>query len=420
MPDSTAPADAVPATNLPATRHEAWATRAWLVLLLVLGACGGGGGGGGGGATDTGTSGTLAAVGAAVTPPPTTTVADSGGTSTGSGSTASPSGGSPLGANELAVLIAEGDATSEAIGRAYQRARGIPEANMIRVPVATGSDAISAADFATLKARIDGLLPAGVQASAVTWTAPSRVQGSSCTMSLTSALAFGWDARYCGSCNRTLASPYYNSGSSRPWSDLRIRPAMMLGAATLADAQALIARGLAADGRMAAGASASGWLLRTSDAARSVRYPDFQSLAATPVTGIRWTYVDNASGAGSNVVSGQGDVMFYFTGLSRVPQLTANLYAPGAVADHLTSFAGLLPGANGQMPATDWLAAGLTGSFGTVEEPCNYTEKFPKASVLVDRYQRGETLIEAYWKSVQWPGQGLFVGEPLARPWARL
>jgi xylose isomerase len=28
-------------------------------------------------------------------------------------------------------------------------------------------------------------------------------------------------------------------------------------------------------------------------------------------------------------------------------------------------------------------------------------------------------LIEAYWKSVAWPGQGLFVGEPLARPWGR-
>jgi hypothetical protein len=26
-------------------------------------------------------------------------------------------------------------------------------------------------------------------------------------------------------------------------------------------------------------------------------------------------------------------------------------------------------------------------------------------------------LIEAYWKSVQMPGQGLFVGEPLAAPY---
>ena len=32
-------------------------------------------------------------------------------------------------------------------------------------------------------------------------------------------------------------------------------------------------------------------------------------------------------------------------------------------------------------------------------------------------YLNGETLIEAYWKSVKMPGQGLFVGEPLASPY---
>ena len=36
--------------------------------------------------------------------------------------------------------------------------------------------------------------------------------------------------------------------------------------------------------------------------------------------------------------------------------------------------------------------------------------------MLIDHYYRGATLMEAYWKSVQWPGQGLFVGEPLAKP----
>ena len=33
-------------------------------------------------------------------------------------------------------------------------------------------------------------------------------------------------------------------------------------------------------------------------------------------------------------------------------------------------------------------------------------------------YQRGATVLEAYWKSVARPGQGLFLGDPLARPWA--
>ncbi len=34
----------------------------------------------------------------------------------------------------------------------------------------------------------------------------------------------------------------------------------------------------------------------------------------------------------------------------------------------------------------------------------------------MSHYLNGDTLIEAYWKSVLMPGQGIFIGEPLARP----
>jgi hypothetical protein len=33
-------------------------------------------------------------------------------------------------------------------------------------------------------------------------------------------------------------------------------------------------------------------------------------------------------------------------------------------------------------------------------------------------YASGATAIEAYWKSVAWPGEGVFIGEPLASPFA--
>jgi len=33
-------------------------------------------------------------------------------------------------------------------------------------------------------------------------------------------------------------------------------------------------------------------------------------------------------------------------------------------------------------------------------------------------YLQGATAIEAYWRSVAWPQQSLFVGEPLAAPFA--
>jgi uncharacterized protein (TIGR03790 family) len=335
-----------------------------------------------------------------------------------------------LGPADLAVLVAQGDATSEAIALEYQQKRGIPAANMVALAVPTGSDVITSTAFAALKANLDARLPGSVQATLVTWTRPSRVYGPSrvpgefCYMSLTSALAFGFDARYCGQCSATQASPYYNSESGAPFTDLGLRPSMMLGASTLEQARVLIARGVAADGSRTNIANATdaahAWLVRTSDEPRSqTRYPDFQLLASIAVAGVAMHYVDNSAGTASDLVVNQRSVMFYLTGLGSVDKIATNTYLPGAVADHLTSWAGILPDARGQMPATAWLDAGATASYGTVEEPCNKQEKFPRASLLVARYARGETLIEAYWKSVQWPGQGLFLGEPLAQPWKR-
>jgi uncharacterized protein (TIGR03790 family) len=322
------------------------------------------------------------------------------------------------------VLIAEGDATSEAIALAYQKARGIPDANLIRLAVPRGSDSISTDDFAVLKASLDAKLPATAQAMLLTWMQPSRVAGTgatpSCSMGITSALTLGYDSRLCGSCVSPTTQPYYNVDTRKPWTDLKLRPSMMLGAATLAEAQTLIARGVAADASMLnSSITPQALLVRTTDAMRSVRFGDFLQLANSRLSGVAMNYRDNSTGTAANdQFVNQANVMFYMTGLVSVTQAATNTYLPGAVADTLTSSGGYLPDALGQMPITDWLRAGLTGSYGTQEEPCNFSEKFPRATVLVARYRRGETLIEAYWKSVQAPGQGLFIGEPLARPWA--
>jgi len=330
-------------------------------------------------------------------------------------------------AAELAVLVADGDPLSEAAALAYQQARGIPAAHVVRLPVPAGSDTISDSEFATLKATIDARLPPTVQASLVTWLQPSRVVGSTvpggggqpCVMGITSALAYGYNPAFCGGCRRTQASAYYDTDTTRPWTDLHIRPAMMLGAATIEAARALIQRGLAAEGTAPTG---TGWLLRTADAARSVRWTDHPALPAQWATapGLALQVVDASDPTAPQELADQAGVLFYFTGAVRLARLDSIGFLPGAVADHLTSTGGLLPGGNGQMPATAWLAAGATASYGTVEEPCNHVDKFPRASVLIEHYLRGATVLEAYWKSVAWPGQGLFLGDPLARPWAHV
>jgi hypothetical protein len=66
----------------------------------------------------------------------------------------------------------------------------------------------------------------------------------------------------------------------------------------------------------------------------------------------------------------------------------------------------------------EWIASGATASHGTVSEPCNHVQKFPHPQVLLLHYLQGSTAIEAYWKSVAWPQQSLFIGDPLAAPFA--
>ncbi|RZL35945.1 MAG: TIGR03790 family protein [Rubrivivax sp.] len=244
-----------------------------------------------------------------------------------------------------------------------------------------------------------------------------------CTMSITSAMTLGYDARWCSgppvsstnNCQQTAASPLYDSEARRPQDELQLRPAMLLGTTTLPAAQALINRGVAADATLPGG---DGWLVRTTDSARSVRWTDFEPLPAAWGSAFRLNYVDNSAGpASADALSGKADVLFYLTGLANVANLSTLQFRPGALADALTSTGGALPNGGGpQMPITAWLDAGATASYGTVSEPCNFPEKFSRASVLIDHYWRGATAIEAYWKAVQWPGQGLFIGEPLAQP----
>ena len=130
-------------------------------------------------------------------------------------------------------------------------------------------------------------------------------------------------------------------------------------------------------------------------------------------------YADFSAGGPANI-SHRSNILFYEIGAANVPGLTTNTFVPGALADHLTSTGGDLFGNtavdSGQMSILRWLEAGATASYGTETEPCARPQKFPQASVLVKNYFLGDTAVEAYLKSVQWPAQGVLVGDPLARP----
>lgn len=315
-----------------------------------------------------------------------------------------------LTADQLAVVINTDDPLSAEVAHAYVKQRGLTESQVFELSLGTAAQ-LSEADFAVAKAELDAALSEEHQALLLAFTVPYQV---SC-MGTSAAFALGFDEGYCSTpCSSTTAVDYYDSDSVAPWTDHGLRPAMMLSAPTLDEAVDLIARGVDADDTNPPG---KGWMVRTSDSARSVRYGDFQqTLDRFDLDALDLEYVDNASGAGSDVLTGEEDILFYLTGLTHISDLDTNTYRPGALGDHLTSYGGVLSDANSQMPITDWLSAGLTASYGTAHEPCNYPQKFPSAEVLISQYFRGATAIEAYWKSVNWPGEGNFVGEPLARP----
>jgi uncharacterized protein (TIGR03790 family) len=315
-----------------------------------------------------------------------------------------------IGAAELGLIVNLDDPLSIQVADAYQSARQIPEAN--RLELHLGSDAqISAADFAVHKQVIDDSFGEEIQAIALTSMLPHKV---SC-MGMTAAVALGFDERYCASmppCSGTAPVDYYTADTTRPFTEHQLRPTMILAATSLEDAQALIARGQAADSTFPAG---TGWFVNTSDSVRSVRWERFLETIDAFDGWLDLRALDNSDAAGSDFIEEQQDVLFYFTGLREVEGIASNSYRPGAIADHLTSFGGELPSSS-QMSALAWLQAGATGSFGTAHEPCAFPAKFPDTLELLRHYTSGNTLVEAYWKSVWSPGEGNFVGEPLARP----
>lgn len=310
-----------------------------------------------------------------------------------------------LAESELAVIVNDNDRLSVKVADYYRQKRRIPDRQLLHVRLPPGRSVLSKTEFEEIRKQVEQQTPKQVQAYLLTWLQPFRVE----CMSITTAFAAGFDPAYCASgCQQTRGNAYYASEVDKPFDKYQLRPTMALSADDFEQAKAIIDRGVAADFSQPKG---SAYLLKTHDQARSSRALAFPNIAKEmdPYWPVHYLEQD--------FIAGRDDVMFYFTGLVKVPRIAENRYPPGAVADHLTSAGGVMSGSD-QMNVMEWLKAGVTGSYGAVVEPCNFPAKFPNPGVLMYFYLRGSSLIEAYWKSVQQPGQGIFVGEPLAKPFA--
>ncbi len=316
-----------------------------------------------------------------------------------------------LRSRDLGLVINSADPYSVAVGRHYIQARGLTPEQVLRVtlPVRGG---LTRSEFDSLQQAIAQHFGAATQALALAWVAPYAVECNS----ITGALALGFDGDLCRqSCGASRPSRYFNTATARPMAELSLRPSMLLAAPSVEQAVALIDRGVAADGSLLlrGRSPVNAMLLTTQDAARNVRAAIYPAPLLMRGPGVElhvapaadfWTYKR---------------VLMALTGSVKVPLAVQPDWVNGALADHLTSTGGDLLGAHGQSTAMEWIASGATASHGTVSEPCNHLQKFPHPQVLLLHYLQGSTALEAYWKSVAWPQQSLFIGEPLAAPFSR-
>jgi len=326
-----------------------------------------------------------------------------------------------LNASELALIVNDADAQPVEIANYYKMKRGIPEANLIHVN--HGVPWIyDVTTFNSIRSQVMNALQnlPNVQALAITWQGGSQTVGAG--MSLSSAMTFGYNTGYVGynrtgTCSMTTGSPYFASSTTRPRSELNLIPTVVMAGGSIAAIKNGIDRGFSSDQTFPQG---HGYFVRTADTSRSIRYSDFQATVNSwnRPDALSLSYIDNSNGAyGADYIEGQSSVLFYQTGLTNVPQIDSNIFVPGALADHLTSYAGSLFD-NGQMSLVHFLDAGAAASYGTVSEPCSYTSKFPQASILVANYFKGASALEAYSKSVYAPGEGhVAANDPLARPY---
>jgi len=331
-------------------------------------------------------------------------------------------GGSGL---NVAVVVNSHSADSMALGNYYRERRQLPPQNIVRISW-TGSRTdwtrtqcqnllVNPLFTALTERRLAGQ----IQFVVLSMDIPYRVIDGRDVNSTTSVLFYGFktnDWRSPGACRISPEgnNPYFATElafDSQPASTNGPRfLATMLTAELLAEAMRTVDRGVASDGAFP---TQTVLLQKTTDPARNVRFPNFDhAILDMHLNGLFPLIATN-----SNQTSGLSDLLGMQTGLAHF-NVTENTFVPGAMADSLTSYGGCLFEPCGQTNLLAFLRAGATASYGTIVEPCNYTEKFPDPSVYF--YQaRGFTIAECCYQGLASPYQGVLVGEPLSAPFAR-
>ena len=337
-------------------------------------------------------------------------------------------GGSGL---NVVVVVNTNSVNSLQLANYYCEKRQVPPQNVLKVGWSGSSLTWAQSDFDTvilnplLAMLASRQLTNQIDYVLLSMDIPYQLTDSSGLDSTTAALFYGFKPDL-------PASPMYNppgcnlpAGSSNSYAGsegiFRSTPPVnassnsflvsMVTSSNLALAKMIVDQGAASDGTFP---TQTVYLAKSTDVDRNIRYQSFDH--AIFDTRLRGNY--SMQRINTYTLSDLGNILGGQTG-SYNYGVSGVWFVPGGLADNLTSYGGFILADNsGQLSILSLLAAGASGSYGTVTEPCAYLEKFPSPQNYF--YQaRGFSLAEGYYQSVTNPYQGLLIGEPLAAPFAQ-
>jgi uncharacterized protein (TIGR03790 family) len=327
-------------------------------------------------------------------------------------------GGSGL--NTL-VIVNQNSPNSCELGNYYCERRQVPPENVLRISWSGGNIDWTINDFQTnlvaplLNALSNRLLTNQIDYVLLSMDIPYEIFLGSGWNSTTSALFYGikddGGPDYLSITNSYAASEQIFA-SARPASAPGFSfLATMITAPSLAQAKRLVDQGVTSDGLFP---HQPVLLAKTSDPSRNVRYHYFDNA----IFNSRFLQPYSVQRTNCDSFWGQTNLFGFQTGLANF-SASPNTFIPGAMADSLSSFGGVIFGNNDQTSLMAFINAGASGSYGTVTEPSPIPAKFPDP--LNYFYQaRGFSLAECYYQSLVEPYEGLIVGEPLSAPCRRL
>lgn len=321
------------------------------------------------------------------------------------------------------VVVNSASHDSRALGAYYAEKHGIPPTHLCTVKVDPRAPTISLADFerdirAPIFAHLANNQLAGqIHFIVLCMDIPSRVENDN---GLTAVLFYGYKPKTPAAQGCHIASnsvnQYYAAEtaytSTAGWNKTNTPIPFLLTAANLEIAQQVVDRAVASEGAFPDGA----FCLYGGGKERNIRYRTYP-IVARHFELFGKSHLLTTDPAGTPFPA--RPILGYLAGLAYLPtNLATAVFAPGAIADHLTSCGGMIPDpCMNQSSVWDWMKLGATASYGTVTEPCAFEVKFPDP-MLFFWYSRGFTAGETLAMSVRNPYQGIWVGDPLAAAFA--